>query len=56
MQRRFGFESNGVGFYLFDEIADPKEFKQTYRDELDRATWDGSSPRVGSTSPTGPRR
>jgi heme oxygenase len=42
MQRRFGFESNGVGFYLFDEIADPKEFKQTYRDELDRVTWDAA--------------
>ncbi|TPW98604.1 biliverdin-producing heme oxygenase, partial [Schumannella luteola] len=36
MQRRFGFETNGVGFYLFDEIADPQSFKQTYRDELDR--------------------
>lgn len=40
MQRRFGFETNGVGFYLFDEIADPKEFKETYRDELDAVTWD----------------
>ncbi|MGN6271936.1 MAG: heme oxygenase (biliverdin-producing) [Protaetiibacter sp.] len=42
MQRRFGFESNGVGFYLFDEIADPQEFKQTYRDELDRVDWDAA--------------
>jgi heme oxygenase len=42
MQRRFGFESNGVGFYLFDEIADPQEFKQTYRDELDRVAWDAA--------------
>ena len=42
MQRRFGFESNGVGFYLFDEIADPQEFKQTYRDELDRVEWDAA--------------
>ena len=40
MQRRFGFETNGVGFYLFDEIADPTAFKQTYRDELDRVAWD----------------
>ena len=39
MQRRFGFETNGVGFYLFDEIADPNAFKQTYRDELDRVDW-----------------
>jgi len=42
MQRRFGFETNGVGFYLFDEIADPQEFKQTYRDELDRVDWDAA--------------
>lgn len=42
MQRRFGFETNGVGFYLFDEIADPQEFKQTYRDELDRVEWDAA--------------
>jgi len=42
MQRRFGFDSNGVGFYLFDEIADPQEFKQTYRDELDRVEWDAA--------------
>lgn len=40
MQRRFGFDTNGVGFYLFDEIADPQEFKQTYRDELDQVDWD----------------
>ena len=40
MQRRFGFDTNGVGFYLFDEIADPQEFKQTYRDELDKVAWD----------------
>ena len=40
MQRRFGFDTNGIGFYLFDEIADPQEFKQTYRDELDRVAWD----------------
>ena len=40
MQRRFGFETNGIGFYVFDEIADPKAFKETYRDELDKAAWD----------------
>jgi len=39
MQRQFGFETNGVGFYLFDEIAKPKEFKETYRDQLDAVTW-----------------
>lgn len=40
MQRQFGFESNGVGFYLFDQIADPKAFKETYRDQLDAVSWD----------------
>jgi len=40
MQKRFGFDTNGVGFYLFDEIADPAEFKNTYRAQLDAAGWD----------------
>ena len=40
MQRQFGFETNGVGFYLFDEIAKPKEFKDTYREQLDAVAWD----------------
>jgi len=40
MQRQFGFETNGVGFYLFDEIASPKRFKETYRDQLDAVDWD----------------
>ncbi|WP_010204472.1 biliverdin-producing heme oxygenase [Salinibacterium sp. PAMC 21357] len=40
MQRQFGFETNGVGFYLFDQIAKPKEFKSTYRDQLDAVQWD----------------
>jgi heme oxygenase len=39
MQRQFGFETNGVGFYLFDQIAKPKEFKETYRDALDAVAW-----------------
>lgn len=39
MQRQFGFESNGVGFYLFDQIARPKQFKETYRDQLDAVEW-----------------
>jgi heme oxygenase len=34
MQRHFGFDTNGVGFYFFDEIASPKDFKDTYRSEL----------------------
>jgi heme oxygenase len=40
MQRQFGFETNGVGFYLFDEIADPAQFKTRYRDELDATGWE----------------
>jgi heme oxygenase len=40
MQRHFGFETNGILFYLFDQIADPKGFKETYRDQLDEAAWE----------------
>jgi heme oxygenase len=39
MQRQFGFQTNGVGFYLFAEIASPKQFKETYRDQLDAVQW-----------------
>lgn len=39
MQRHFGFDTNGVGFYFFDEIASPKDFKDTYRTELDAVDW-----------------
>lgn len=42
MQRQFGFETNGVGFYLFDQIAAPKQFKATYREQLDRVKWDAA--------------
>ncbi|WP_322410417.1 biliverdin-producing heme oxygenase [Microbacterium invictum] len=40
MARRFGFDTNGIGFYLFDEIADPRAFKEVYREQLDAAPWD----------------
>ncbi|MFT4124420.1 MAG: biliverdin-producing heme oxygenase [Microbacteriaceae bacterium] len=40
MQRQFGFETNGVGFYLFDQIASPKAFKDHYREQLDAVDWD----------------
>ncbi|WP_368497939.1 heme oxygenase (biliverdin-producing) [Herbiconiux sp. A18JL235] len=40
MQRQFGFETNGVGFYLFGDIAKPKEFKEIYRTQLDAVDWD----------------
>jgi heme oxygenase (biliverdin-producing, ferredoxin) len=42
MKRHFGFETNGILFYLFDQIADPKAFKETYRDQLDAAGWDAA--------------
>jgi len=40
MARQFGFETNGIGFYLFAEIADPRAFKDVYREQLDAAPWD----------------
>jgi heme oxygenase len=40
MARQFGFETNGIGFYLFADIADPKAFKDYYREQLDAAPWD----------------
>ncbi|WP_431804769.1 heme oxygenase (biliverdin-producing) [Microbacterium sp. bgisy203] len=42
MARRFGFETNGIGFYIFDEIADPAAFKDVYRAQLDAAPWDAA--------------
>jgi heme oxygenase len=42
MKRHFGFETNGILFYLFDQIADPKAFKETYREQLDAAPWDAA--------------
>ena len=41
MQRQFGFETDGVGFYRFDEIASPTDFKNTYREQLDAVAWSG---------------
>ncbi|MFT4211074.1 MAG: biliverdin-producing heme oxygenase [Microbacterium sp.] len=40
MARQFGFDTNGIGFYLFADIADPKAFKEVYREQLDAAPWD----------------
>jgi heme oxygenase len=39
LQRRYGFETNGVGFYLFTDIAKPKVFKDIYRAQLDAVDW-----------------
>ncbi|MCJ1698934.1 biliverdin-producing heme oxygenase [Rathayibacter festucae] len=40
LQRRFGFETNGVGFYLYGEIATPSAFRAVYREQLDATGWD----------------
>ncbi|MCZ4068626.1 biliverdin-producing heme oxygenase [Microbacterium sp. H37-C3] len=40
MARQFGFETNGIGFYIFGDIADPAAFKERYREQLDAAPWD----------------
>ncbi len=37
---RFGFETNGVLFWICEQVADPAAFGDTYRDQLDRAPWD----------------
>ncbi len=42
MARQFGFETNGIGFYIFDEIADPAAFKDVYREQLDAVPWDAA--------------
>jgi len=39
MQRHFGFDTNGILFYIFDEIASPDAFKETYREQLDAVDW-----------------
>ncbi|MDO9590733.1 MAG: biliverdin-producing heme oxygenase [Microcella sp.] len=45
--RQFGFETNGIGFYLFDQISDPTAFKDAYRAQLDAAPWaEGEQERV----------
>lgn len=40
MAKRFGFDTNGIGFYLFADIADPRAFKDAYREQLDQVPWD----------------
>ncbi|MGN8050219.1 heme oxygenase (biliverdin-producing) [Curtobacterium sp. 22159] len=36
---RFGFGTNGVLFWIFDQVADPSAFSETYRAQLDQAPW-----------------
>ncbi len=42
MQRQFGFETGGVGFYVFDGIPDATAFKDEYRAHLDAVGWDAA--------------
>lgn len=42
LKRRYGFDTNGIGFYLFADIADPKAFKDVYRRQLDATPWDAT--------------
>lgn len=35
MERTYGYETDGVRFYIFDEIAKPKVFKDEYRAAMD---------------------
>ena len=39
LAEQFGFETNGVLFYIFDQVADPSAFEETYRAQLDAAPW-----------------
>jgi len=42
MSRQFELGTNGIGFYVFDEIADPAAFKDVYREQLDAAPWEAA--------------
>ncbi|RVW03323.1 biliverdin-producing heme oxygenase [Rhodococcus spongiicola] len=37
LERAYGYEVDGLRFYIFDQIAKPKVFKDEYRAKLDRA-------------------
>ena len=39
LAEQFGFDTNGVLFYIFDQVADPSAFRDTYRAQLDAAPW-----------------
>ena len=38
--RAYGLETDGVRFYVFDDIPKPKPFKDAYRAALDAVPWD----------------
>ena len=37
LERAYGYTTDGLQFYIFDEIPKPKVFKDTYRAKLDAA-------------------
>lgn len=39
LEERFGFDTNGVLFTIFDQVADPAAFEDTYGAQLDAAPW-----------------
>jgi len=39
LAEQFGFDTNGILFYIFDQVADPAAFESTYRAQLDAAPW-----------------
>ncbi|MBT2503829.1 heme oxygenase (biliverdin-producing) [Curtobacterium sp. ISL-83] len=39
LEDRFGFDTNGILFCIFDQVADPAAFTATYRAQLDAAPW-----------------
>ncbi|WP_241387586.1 biliverdin-producing heme oxygenase [Rhodococcus sp. CH91] len=41
LERAYGYERDGLRFYIFDEIPKPKPFKDAYRAKLDAAPLDG---------------
>ncbi|MGO1316800.1 MAG: heme oxygenase (biliverdin-producing) [Cellulomonadaceae bacterium] len=40
IKRQFGFDTNGIDFYMFGDITNPAEFKNRYRNQLDDTPWD----------------
>ena len=39
VRKEYGLDEGGVSFYDFDEIENPKAFKESYRAALDSADW-----------------
>lgn len=40
LAKQFSFDTNGIAFFIFDQVADPSAFKDVYRSQLDAAPWD----------------